>query len=126
MDTIDLWTISMILPILIILVGAIFRRHYPKTPNSAVGYRTWRSMQSQETWDYANRRFGQVVFPLGFAAAGVCALFNLCLPLGIGILILIDLISEAIFLIFPIFKVEAELKRWFDERGKPIEKEKTR
>ncbi len=117
--TIFLWVFSMFLPVTLIVLGAIMKKHYPKEPNMLMGFRTSRSMLSQETWDYANSRAGQLMLPGGFAAAGVCALFNLLLPLKTDIILLIDLIPGFFFLFLPVARVERELKARFDRYGIP-------
>lgn len=38
------------------VIQAVVRRNMPKNPNGTYGYRTPRSMASQEAWDYANLR----------------------------------------------------------------------
>lgn len=114
-----LWIVSMILPVTLIVLGAVMKKHYPKEPNTLVGFRTTRSMRSQEAWEYANSRAGQLMLPGGLAAAGVCVLLNLLLPLKTDILLLIDLIPGFFFLFLPVVKVEKELKARFDEYGMP-------
>ena len=45
---------TMMTPILMILIGLLWKKHPPKQINSFYGYRTARSMQSQEAWDFAH------------------------------------------------------------------------
>lgn len=46
-----------LLPGLIIgLVTVLYQWRPPKSPNMVYGYRTSRSMSSQEAWEYANKR----------------------------------------------------------------------
>lgn len=46
----------LVVPIVLVITALIFSKKQPGTINNLVGYRTKRSMESQEAWDYANRR----------------------------------------------------------------------
>lgn len=46
---------GFLLSLLNLTISAMFRKYYPKQINDFVGYRTPRSMRSQEAWDFANR-----------------------------------------------------------------------
>lgn len=111
------WIISAILPVVLLIIGAVMKRHIPRDRNPVNGYRTERSMRSQESWEYANRRFGELLFSWGIIALVLVALFNLILPLHPDILVLIDMIPPGICLVVPIVWVERDLKTFFDENG---------
>lgn len=49
-----LFIMTMMMPILMILIGLLWKKHPPKQINSFYGYRTAWSMQSQEAWDFAH------------------------------------------------------------------------
>lgn len=49
-----LFITTMMTPILMIFIGLLWKKHPPKQINSFYGYRTARSMQSQEAWDFAH------------------------------------------------------------------------
>jgi len=51
---------TMMTPILMILIGLLWKKHPPKQINSFYGYRTARSMQSLEAWDYAHAYHAKV------------------------------------------------------------------
>jgi uncharacterized membrane protein len=55
----------LIQPIMLVIPGLILRAWPPKVINSIYGYRTPRSSQSQEAWDYANRLAGKLFVILG-------------------------------------------------------------
>jgi uncharacterized membrane protein len=55
----------LIQPIMLVIPGLILRSWPPKVINSIYGYRTRRSSQSQEAWDYANRLAGKLFVILG-------------------------------------------------------------
>jgi len=49
------WIVDLQIPFMMIIIGLVFRQWIPKKINSVAGYRTKRSMSSQEAWEYANR-----------------------------------------------------------------------
>jgi uncharacterized membrane protein len=65
---------SIFLPVDMALIGARFKKNPPKRVNWLYGYRTARSMKSQEAWDYANRRMGEVWWHTGLVVGGASLL----------------------------------------------------
>lgn len=69
MSGITTWLVCLlavlIIPVLMVILGKIFRDNPPKEINNVKGYRTRRSMASQEAWDYANRLMGRIQFIVG-------------------------------------------------------------
>lgn len=98
-------------PILILVIGIIFQKHAPKEINGFIGYRTRRSMQSQEAWDYANKRMGEIWLALGMI------LLVVSIPLTLLFAengLTIAMIAQVVALIVSIIPVEVELKAKFD------------
>lgn len=98
-------------PILILVIGIIFQKHAPKEINGFIGYRTRRSMQSQEAWDYANKRMGEIWLALGVI------LLVVSIPLTLLFAengLTIAMIAQVVALILSIIPVEVELKAKFD------------
>lgn len=98
-------------PILILVIGIIFQKHAPKEINGFLGYRTRRSMQSQEAWDYANKRMGEIWLALGVI------LLVVSIPLTLLFAengLTIAMIAQVVALIVSIIPVEVELKAKFD------------
>lgn len=63
MDLLEITLISstvLILPVLMVVFGQIFRTHPPKDINWVYGYRTKRSTSSQEAWDFAHAHIGKI------------------------------------------------------------------
>ena len=46
----------LLIPAVMIVVGAVFLKRPPKRVNGFYGYRTQRSMSSQEAWDFAQSK----------------------------------------------------------------------
>lgn len=115
---------DLLIPVLMIGIGKLFQKRPPKRINGVYGYRTKRSMRTQETWDFAHRYFGALWVKIGLVL----------LPLSVLPLILvygkeIDLIGtvgvvvtgvEILPMIAAIFPTEHALKENFDEYGRPL------
>ena len=115
---------DLLIPVLMIGIGVLFQKRPPKRINGICGYRTKRSMQTQETWDFAHRYFGNLWVKIGLVL----------LPLSVLPLIFvygrdIDLIGivggivtgvQILPLIVPILITEHALKENFDEYGRPL------
>lgn len=98
-------------PILMLVIGIVFQKHAPKEINGFLGYRTRRSMQSQEAWDYANKRMGEIWLALGVI------LLVVSIPLTLLFAengLTIAMIAQVVALIVSIIPVEVELKAKFD------------
>ena len=99
------------MPILMLVIGIVFQKHAPKEINGFLGYRTRRSMQSQEAWDYANKRMGEIWLALGVI------LLVVSIPLTLLFAengLTIAMIAQVVALIVSIIPVEVELKAKFD------------
>ena len=97
--------------ILMLVIGIVFQKHAPKEINGFIGYRTRRSMQSHEAWDYANKRMGEIWLALGVI------LLVVSIPLTLLFAengLTIAMIAQVVALIVSIIPVEVELKAKFD------------
>lgn len=56
---------TVVIPLMMIGFGLLWRKYPPKTINWIYGYRTFRAMKSQVAWDFAHRYFGKVMLNLG-------------------------------------------------------------
>ena len=113
--------VSVLIPALMLLFGWLFLRRPPRRINSIYGYRTARSMQNQETWEFAHQacgkiwfRAGAIMLPLSLLAMlpaldrDVEAVGIWCIPVvGVQLAVLVG----------SIFPVERALKRNFDQFG---------
>lgn len=115
----------LILPGTMLFFGNEFLRR-PGAINSGYGYRTKRSMASQEAWDFAHRTCGRLWMRLGkwLMAATVAAMLP---PLGFLTIEKISMWSigimavQLIVMIGTLFPVERALKKNFDQYGRPIQ-----
>lgn len=50
---------ALLIPVCMLFLGRHFQKKPPREINSGYGYRTTRSMRSQEAWDFAQRYSGR-------------------------------------------------------------------
>jgi uncharacterized membrane protein len=97
-----------------LITGYWFRFKPPKTINFIYGYRTKRSMSSQEHWDFAHLYSGKLMLILGvvlffLALLSLFVKIQLEAPLSILLAVSICIIGMAIV----IYKTEKALKNRF-------------
>lgn len=104
--------VSLIIPVTSIVLGVIYRSHYPKKINAIHGYRTSRAMKNQESWEFAQKAFGRVALKLGILSLLISIAFLACFvnhELFEWISLILIFIQMIIFLSI-IYFVERELK----------------
>lgn len=98
---------------LVFIVAALFMIHRPPAKiNDLYGYRTRRSMASQQAWDFAQKRSGWLFLKLGIGLTGFSTIF-LFLPLADEWGVVLSLAITIAACIFLIFRIENELKNQF-------------
>ena len=111
---------DLLIPAIMLGLGAYFKKRAPKEINHVFGYRTCRSMKNEKTWAYAHKMLGKIWWRFGFLSLA------LCLPLFFFIKKGVDAISAAgsviclvqlVPILFSIVLVERALKKKFDENG---------
>lgn len=125
------WWFMLILaelcPLIMIIMGLVFRKSAPKKINFFFGYRTEMSMKNRETWEFAHKYIGNLWAIFGFA---------LLVPTTVPMIFVIgeseELISAvALVLCFvglaafiaSIIPTELALKKNFDKNGNRLNKE---
>lgn len=109
-----LFFMSILVPLTMALIGARFRKNPPKRVNWFFGYRTSRSMKSQEAWDYANRRMGEVWWSAGLFVGGASALVAALCWRNLKTVSLWLLGFQMLAMLLTIVIIERDLKRKFD------------
>ena len=107
--------IDFAIPALMIIIGAFIMRNPNRMLMTVLGHRTRRSRQSDEAWDYANRRLGDFWKKLGallFLLIGLSYLIN---PMEGRDLHSFNTVVGIVFLFIPSFLVERELKKKFGD-----------
>lgn len=116
--------VILIMPLMMVGFGLLLMKNPPKKINSYYGYRTRRSVRSQETWDFAHYFFGKLWLVCGLVSLPI-SLVPLCLVLGkseqvISVAGLIVLGIQTLLLLVTILLTERALMKNFDEFGKPL------
>lgn len=108
---------NLMIPLIMIVLGAIFLRHPPKGINGFYGYRTARSMASQEAWIFAQVYFGKLWLRSGIGMLLAAALAMLpCIGGSVSVVGTwgsILCLVECIGMLLPIIPTERALKRRF-------------
>ncbi len=114
------WILSLILPLGIVLYGYLYKNVASKKMSNFFGYKTDRTQLSMKTWEYANKRVGDLWMKLGGLYTIISLLLIILFPaqrdkpsfIIIALALLVSIIP------FPI--VEKELKEKFDDKGEKI------
>lgn len=112
---------NLIIPIMMLFFGIIFKNQGPKKINGIYGYRTSMSMKNKETWDFAHRYCGKLWIKLGLITLFLSIIISLII-LNFdeeiqGVVVATIVTIQTIILVASIFPVEKELKKNFDKDG---------
>ena len=113
------YTIGMeiLIPVIMIFFGILFRYKAPEKINWLYGYRTRRSMLNKDTWSYAHRYIGKLWLSMGacmLVITMIAVLLELRNSSDLSVLITV---LQMIPLIGSLFVTESALKKTFDESG---------
>lgn len=111
--TIFFYITDLMLPVVMTGLGILFLHHPPKTINCWYGYRTARSMASQEAWDFAHHEAGRLWVRMGPVLFGLILLSKLLAPLPEEILSLVHMAVLLGSLVYTIIHGERKLKKKF-------------
>lgn len=104
--------------VILLLAGGVAMAFPPRRVNWWYGYRTPRSMRSQETWDDSNRLAARLILIVGILSVNTgitCMFFSRYLEVAMAIVAVVTgVLSLAILAV-----VEAFLARMFDREGRP-------
>ena len=113
----NIW-LQLIIGPAILLIAIIFKLFQPKKINYLYGYRTSRSMKSQEAWKAANRMSANAFLISALIVVTVQSVLYFVVETGIQIGITSAVL--VILLAGSMPYVENYLKKNFDENGKPV------
>jgi uncharacterized membrane protein len=112
---------DMLIPAIMVIVGHMMWKHYPKEINWAFGYRTRRSMMNDDTWKFAHEFCGRLWWKIGWIMTA--ASFLAMLPFinssedEIAIFMVILIFIQMGVLLLSIIPTERALKRTFNDDG---------
>ena len=112
-----MYALFFVMPITAFIAGYMSVNKPPKEINGVMGYRTKLSMASQEAWDYANRRMGEMFLKnsVYMLALGVVATVILLVTkvsytsVTFSIAIVVIMVLQTLLMTLPMAKVEQEL-----------------
>lgn len=108
------WIVDLIIPITMIIFGILFIKRPPYRINSVYGYRTRRSMASQEAWDYAHQLCGKAWLGIGGILLCFIIVGKLIIPIMPESLSLINTGIGIVALISPMPYIERRLMSRFE------------
>lgn len=108
---------NVIIPIVLVIVGAILRKHIPANRYGAVGYRTKRSRSSQEAWEFANKEMANIMVKYGLimlvASIVISAFFVKSNEVVASIVCTVVMVLQCVGVVAAILVVEKKLKDKF-------------
>ena len=110
--------INLILPIGFIIYGFLYYKFASKKLSNFFGYKTSKTQLSQETWEYGNKRVGEIWMKLGGLYTLIVLLLFLIMPSTREKASIIVVILALVVSFVPFSIVEKEIKEKFDEEGK--------
>lgn len=117
---------TLLIPLTMIIYGAIYTKKGPKKVNRFSGYRTDMSMKNEETWKFAHQHFGKIWLVWGLLLLIITVPINFIYMDGSnntvglvgGVLVFFQMIVMAISNI----PTSRALKKTFDDNGNYKEK----
>lgn len=113
--------VLLLIPGTMIIFGLIWQKWPPKTINCIYGYRTKRSMKSQESWNFAHRYAGTIWLysgvPLLIVSIVLLVIFRSDNKDELAITALIINGIQLVYIFLPIIPTEIALKERFDEEN---------
>jgi len=106
-------------PLILILV-AIFSAYPPKSINGLYGYRTTRSMKSQEAWEASNKYAFKLMLWVAIITCIIQAIIYIAMSPTTAVMV--GSIVLCVLLVAIIPATEIFLKNNFDIDGKPLDK----
>lgn len=113
-----------LLPAIMIIVGRLMWKHYPKKINRAVGYKSKRSMKNMDTWIFAHEYIGRLWWRMGWIILPLTILAHIPFFRAdddtIGSLSIVLIVIQCVLTMGAIILTEKALKENFDEDKKLI------
>ena len=112
---------SLLIPVIMLVFGWVFRCRAPKKINVWYGYRSARSMKNEDTWVFAHQHIGRT-----WMIAGAVLLVISVIPMiavygkdmdTVSVVSLVLTVVQLIPLIVSLIPTERALKKTFDDNG---------
>lgn len=116
-----MFAVNLLIPVTMLVCGRWMWKHTPTTINSICGYRTKRSMQNKDTWQFAHHYCGRLWWKLGWIllipSIFVQFPFVNSTSQSIGILALFLVTMQMVIMVLTMIPTELALKRTFAPDG---------
>ena len=111
----------LLVPLMMIIFGRIFKKSAPKDINYVYGYRTPMSTSSKEAWEFAHKYMGRLWLILGIIIL-IPSVIAMVLVIGlnkdtVGYTGMAITFIQIVFMIIPIIPTEIALRKNFDKNG---------
>ena len=119
----ELWgnlSISLIVPLVMVIAGICFRNGLPRKVNWWAGYRTPMACKNQETWVFAHKYLSKLWIPLGLIFMIISIGTTILAERGtfaFEILTWIAIAQFVAFLLITFIPTEIALRKAFDKTG---------
>lgn len=113
------WVINFVLPIGLIIYGFLYKHVAYKKIGIILGYKTAAAKMSQDTWEYANKRVGDMWMKYGVYYTIFVGLFLLISKSAREKLSIVVFAVGLFIILYTFSLVDKELKEKFDEKGEP-------
>ncbi len=117
-------TVSLLLPVTMVIVGMAFRKNAPHNINMFLGYRTRRSMLSKKTWMFAHVYCGRIWLWGGLILLPIALVAMLCVlhcdTDTVGYVGALLCALPIVTMIGSVIATEKALKKNFDSFGYPL------
>ena len=111
----------LLVPLIMIIFGRIFKKSAPKDINYVYGYRTPMSTSSKEAWEFAHKYMGRLWLMLGIIIL-IPSIIAMVLVIGlnkdtVGYTGMAVTFIQIALMIIPIIPTEIALRKNFDKNG---------
>ena len=110
---------NSLIPIIMILFGALWMKFPPKSVNWIYGYRTSMSMKNQETWEFAHSYHSKVWFCCGIVLLIISPIIMLLFRNNYEKISTWIIYIQLAILILSLVPTEIALRKRFDKDGRP-------
>lgn len=109
--------IVMLTPVLMALVGLIWRIRPPKNTGGPFAYRTALSLKNEDTWQFAHAHISKLWLRIGVLLSIVSAVLMVVFRSNYMSFFLWVIMGQMVFLCLSAFLVDAVMKAVFDADG---------
>lgn len=115
------WLINFVLPIGLTFYGLMYRFRAYRKMSYFFGYRTSLTQLSKETWEYANKRVGNLWMKAGLIYTVITILYVFLFQNTSERPSIILFALGFALIMYTFVTIEKEIKAKFDDKGEPLD-----